>query len=50
MKKWPNGYNLGLSMGRVGFGLGNIILLFFLIRSESDSIKFGSKNLELYPT
>jgi hypothetical protein len=32
-------------MGRVGFGLGHIILLFFLIRFEFDPIKFGSKFL-----
>jgi hypothetical protein len=31
-------------MGRVWFGLGHIIFLLFL----SDSIKYGSKNLNLY--
>jgi hypothetical protein len=35
-------------MGRVGSGY--IILLLFLIRSESDLIKFGLKNLDPYPT
>jgi hypothetical protein len=39
-----------VSMGRVGFGLDHIILLFFLIRFELNPIKFGSKNLNSYPT
>jgi hypothetical protein len=33
--------------GRIGFGSGYIIFLLFLTRSESDLIKFGSKNLNL---
>jgi hypothetical protein len=39
---------LGVSMGRVGSGY--IILLFSLVRLESDSFKFGFKNLDTYST
>jgi hypothetical protein len=35
-------------MGRVGSD--HIILLFFLTRPEPNPIKFGSKNLNPYPT
>jgi hypothetical protein len=39
-----------MTMDRVGFRSGHIILLLFLTRSESDPIKFGSQNFDPYPT
>jgi hypothetical protein len=39
-----------VSMGRIGFGSGHIILLLSLTRPEPDPIKFGLKKFNSYPT